>query len=184
MQPLYWLVADQIAAGPYPGSPEPGTARAKVRWIAGQGIGAFVDLTEPGELTQLGPLVPYDDALAEVAAETGNGLERLAFPIPDMGAPTPETMVRILDAMDERLRAGRRLYVHCLGGRGRTGVVLGCYLVRHAPRLLGTDDPAEAPERALRAIVDRRRAFGMPFAGDSPQSEAQFQMVWSWRVGR
>lgn len=183
--PFYWLVPGQLAAGLYPGSPDPGQAKEKLRWLVGQGIRAFVDLTEPGEITRrFGPLVPYEGVLREVAGEAGDTVERLAFPIPDMEAPSPETMVRILDAMDERMAAGSPLYVHCLGGRGRTGVVLGCFLVRHAPRLLGTDDPVEAPRRALARIVQERKAQGMPSADDSPQTCPQFEMVGSWRIGQ
>ncbi len=182
--PFYWLVPGRVAAGPYPGSPDPGQARQKLRRLVGQGIRAFVDLTEPGEVTQrFGPLVPYEGVLREVAEEMGTAVERLSFPIRDMHAPSPDTRVRILDAMDERVAAGRPLYVHCLGGRGRTGVVLGCFLVRHARRLLGTDDPGEAPGLALRRIVQERKAQGMPDADDSPQTRPQFEMVGSWRIG-
>ncbi len=182
--PFYWLVPGRVAAGVYPGSTDPGQAGEKLRRLVGQGIRAFVDLTEPGEVTQLGPLVPYEDALREVAEEAGVAVERLSFPIRDMHAPSPETMVRILDAMDERVAAGSPLYVHCLGGRGRTGVVLGCFLVRHAPGLLGTDDPGEAPGLALTRIVQEREAQRMPDAKDSPQTRPQFEMVGSWRIGR
>ncbi len=183
--PFYWLVTGELAAGVYPGSPDPGQAREMLRRLVGQGIRAFVDLTEPGEVTQrFGPLVPYENALRAVAEEAGVAVERLSFPIRDMHAPSPETMVRILDAMDERVAAGRPLYVHCLGGRGRTGVVLGCFLVRHAPRLLGTDDAGDAPRLALRRIVQERKAQGMPDAKDSPQTCPQFKMVGSWRIGQ
>jgi len=183
--PFYWLVPGRVAAGVYPGSTDPGQAREKLRRLVGQGIRTFVDLTEPGEVTQsFGPLVPYEGALREVAEEAGVAVERLSFPIRDMRAPSPETMVRILHAMDERVAAGSPLYVHCLGGRGRTGVVLGCFLVRHAPGLLGTDDPGEAPRLALRRIVQEREAQGMPFAENSPQTCPQFEMVGSWRIGQ
>jgi len=153
--------------------------------VGGAGDPAFVDLTELEEITQsFGPLVPYEGVPREVAEETGAAVERLSFPIRDMGAPSPETMVRILDAMDERVAAGGPLYVHCLGGRGRTGVVLGCFLVRHAPSLLGTDDPVEAPRLALARIVREREAQRMPSADDSPQTRPQFEMVGSWRIGQ
>ncbi len=182
--PFYWLVPGELAAGVYPGSTDPGQVREKLRRLVGQGVRTFVDLTEPGEVTQLGPLVPYEGVLQEVAEETGVAVERLSFPIRDTEAPSPETMVRILDAMDERVAAGSPLYVHCLGGRGRTGVVLGCFLVRHAPGLLGTDDPVSAPRLALTRIVQEREAQRMPDAENSPQTECQLKMVRSWEIGR
>ena len=40
-------------------------------------------------------------------------------------------MSDILDAIDAALRDGKTVYVHCWGGVGRTGTVIGCWLVRH-----------------------------------------------------
>ena len=37
----------------------------------------------------------------------------------------------ILDEIDGAILNGKTVYVHCLGGIGRTGTVVGCYLVRH-----------------------------------------------------
>jgi len=39
-------------------------------------------------------------------------------------------MKTILDKLDESLRTGRKVYLHCWGGIGRTGTTVGCYLVR------------------------------------------------------
>ena len=54
----------------------------------------------------------------------------LRFPIGDFGLPTPQQMNSILDAVDEALQAGHKVYLHCWGGIGRTGTTVGCYLVR------------------------------------------------------
>ena len=53
-------------------------------------------------------------------------------PIADGHVPrSREEMARILDAIDEALGDGRTAYLHCWGGVGRTGTVVGCWLVRH-----------------------------------------------------
>jgi protein-tyrosine phosphatase len=39
-------------------------------------------------------------------------------------------MVAILKAIDDHLRQGRLVYLHCWGGIGRTGTVVGCWLSR------------------------------------------------------
>ena len=39
-------------------------------------------------------------------------------------------MKSILDQIDRSLAAGRKVYLHCWGGIGRTGTTVGCYLVR------------------------------------------------------
>jgi len=36
--PFYWLVPRRVAAGLYPGSPDLGQAKEKLRWLVGQGI--------------------------------------------------------------------------------------------------------------------------------------------------
>jgi protein-tyrosine phosphatase len=48
--------------------------------------------------------------------------------IPDMGVPSPAGMRATLDAIYEAIGAGDPLYVHCWGGIGRTGTVVGCLL--------------------------------------------------------
>jgi hypothetical protein len=113
------------------------------------GVDTFFDLTEDGELDR------YDL----------DGLEHRRFPIRDMSTPTPEVMTEILDALDEALDDGRTVYLHCFGGVGRTGTVVGCHLVR----------TGRTGEDALADIVAWR--------GDhwSPQTEAQKAFVRAWR---
>lgn len=182
--PSYWLLPGEIAAGPYPGARQSEEASRKLRGLLTQGVRAFVDLTQPGEVTTQGRLAPYGDALAEAAGALGLVAAYVRFPIRDLGVPAPEEMVRILDHLDALRLGGSPTYVHCLGGFGRTGTVLGCYLVRHAGALLGTADARDAGTRALERIVLQREAYAMPFAWDSPQTAAQFALVRSWRVGR
>ena len=96
------------------------------------GIDYFIDLTEPGEWTPSGELVPYAEAAEEEARglRLTIGLERR--PIADLGLPrSPEQMAVILDAIDAAMDGGRTVYLHCRGGVGRTGTVVGCWLVRH-----------------------------------------------------
>ena len=78
-------------------------------------------------------------------------------------------MTRILDLIDELLEAGERVYVHCLAGIGRTGTVVGCYLVRHG--IPAADAVAHLAElRAARGRRDR-----------SPEMPAQRAFVERWR---
>jgi protein-tyrosine phosphatase len=86
----------------------------------------------------------------------------LRLEIEDLGCPTRETMTRILDSIDASLAAGEVVYVHCLAGIGRTGTVIGCYLVRHGM----------SGDEAL-ATVERLRGAG-------PETPEQRQLVRSF----
>ncbi len=80
--------------------------------------------------------------------------------------------MRILDTLDGALAAGHIVYLHCWGGIGRTGTVVGCHLVRHGM----------TSEQALAEIARLRR--DTPDAGKvSPETPAQTRLVLRWRPG-
>jgi hypothetical protein len=160
----YWVVVGRLLAGHYPGALNDGDeASAKLSRLLDAGIRHFVDLTEEGELTA------YQPRLEELAAARGVDVVHERAPIRDYAVPAHEHMKKILDSIDGAHAAGRAVYVHCHGGRGRTGTVVGCYLVRHG--LVG--------EAALGRIMELRK--GTPKgAMSSPESAEQFAMVRSW----
>jgi len=54
------------------------------------------------------------------------------FLIRDLSVPESEIATKeILDTIDQHLANGRIAYVHCWGGVGRTGVIVGCWLARN-----------------------------------------------------
>lgn len=114
-------------AGEYPGHWAPDVSRQRLRAYLDCGVDSFVDLTTPAD-----PLDAYLHLLHDEAAQLGRAVQYQRFPIPDQSVPQPvSSMARILDAIDLALAAGRCVYVHCWGGVGRTGTVVGCFLVRH-----------------------------------------------------
>lgn len=173
----YWVIPGRAMAGAYPGAPDPAEARRKLRWLLDRGVRQFVDLTEEGEWTGRGsPLLPYAQLLAAEAKRAGVVAGHRRFPIEDMGVPRPEQMGEILDLLDDAAALGEPAYVHCLGGRGRTGTVVACYLLRDAAR---RGEPLTA-EEALAELTSLRRAQGVPLPLDSPQTSLQFDFVRSW----
>jgi len=122
----YWVMPGRFLAGEYPGAYRPTTAYPRLQEYLHAGITHFVDLTHPDD-----GLAPYDKTLKEAAKGLGVTTTYCRFPIYDMSVPSHEQMVNILDTIDAALTAGGNVYVHCWGGIGRTGAVVGSYLVRH-----------------------------------------------------
>lgn len=123
----YWVVPGKFLATEYPGHKAADDMRTRLRAFLACGVTEFVDLTEVGE----NGLRPYAAALAEEAQAVGREISHCRFPVRDLDVPNAATMRTILDHMDAALAAGRVVAVHCWGGVGRTGTVVGCWLVRH-----------------------------------------------------
>ena len=122
----YWIIPGQLAAGEYPGAVEPRDASRKLNALLEAGIDYFIDLTEQGEL------VPYQEIAEVEARRLDRNVECTGYPIRDMSVPrNPGHMVEILNAIDAALADTKTVYLHCWGGVGRTGTVVGCWLVRH-----------------------------------------------------
>jgi len=143
----------RLIAGRHPCAVSPTEAAEAVRRLAQEGVTLFVDLTQQGELE------PY-------AAHVGPPARYVSRPIRDFSIPTRAELVAILDEIDAELDAGGVVYVHCWAGCGRTGIVVGTWLVRH-----GAD-----PGDALRRIADAR-------GRGCPQTLEQRHLVLDWTPG-
>ena len=144
---MYWVVPGRLCAGEYP--------LEQLDLLQAAGIDTFVDLTEEGEYG-----VPTYDGLLDGAAYA-------RFPIRDRGVPASEQMTAILDYVDGSLADGRTVYVHCLGGIGRTGMTVACHLIRGGA----------SAEGALASIAALR--------GDdvrSPETDEQRTFVEGWAL--
>jgi hypothetical protein len=123
----YWVMPGRFLAGGYPGSGNNVETRSALRSLVLAGLTFFLDLTEEGEYG----LEPYAPVLREEARLLERQIEYRRMPVPDGEVPSIDEMVRILDALDDALAAGRMAYLHCFAGVGRTATAVGCYLVRH-----------------------------------------------------
>jgi hypothetical protein len=161
----YWVIPDQFMAGPYPSAIRDDEAHLKAGWLIQNGFSFFLDLTEPGEYG----LEPYAPLLLRMTAENDDTVTHKRLSIRDMDTPTWEEMVQILDTIDAALESGHKIYLHCYGGIGRTGTVVGCHLVRH-----GMDG-----DTALGQIASWRQDIQNSWRR-SPETEEQRQFVLSW----
>ena len=160
----YWVLENQLLAGPYPGASDDEEARERLGRLLDAGVRVFVDLTERGEL------LPYDAVLKEQAAARGIQVEHVRAPIQDLGVPTEQELARTLARIDEALQAGTPVYVHCWGGIGRTGTVIGCWLSQQG----------YASKAALDRLAELRDGCD-PYRRFSPETGAQREMVRRWK---
>jgi hypothetical protein len=163
----YWVVPGHHSAGEYPIAIREEDGLRKLAGIVAAGISHFIDLTQPRD-----PLDPYEPMLCKVVDPSRHVLGYDRFAITDMGIPdTPNLMNAVLDHIDDLLSKNRVLYIHCWGGIGRTGTVVGCWLVRHG----------QCGEEALNTIaghwstVAKRHRYPQ-----SPQTKEQCDYVLQW----
>ena len=154
----FWAEPGRIVAGKYPGSKnDEAKARVKLAAILADGVSLFVDLTEQGEL----------DAYAHLLDGRAG---HIRHPIRDMSTTGMSEMAAILDEIDGELGRGGIPYVHCWGGCGRTGTVIGAWWVRHG---MTEDAAVERYQRMSRAIQWQ----------ECPQTEAQRAVIRGWQQG-
>ena len=154
MRPPTVIEEGRLIAGRHPCAWGPEDAPSEVGDLLEQGVTLFIELTQEGELEEYAQLVPAS-------------ARHVRMPIRDFSVPTPEQLVETLDVIDSELAAGGLVYVHCWAGCGRTGVVVGCWLVRH-----GLD-----PRAALARIAEVR-GLGCP------QTLEQRLVILGWETGR
>ena len=165
----YWVVPGKLLAGEYPGSPLPWQSRIKLLRLLDAGITYFLDLTSNKD-----PLKPYAKQLRALATAKGISVTHSRKSIPDRGCPSTELMREILDEIDAALADGHRVYVHCWGGVGRTGTVIGCHLVRSGAK-------GEEALRQLEDLFSNMSRLKRTMNPRSPETDAQRSFVVEWK---
>lgn len=75
------------------------------------GIDLIVDTT-----TQQDELQPYQHG----------GISRIHFPIPDMDVVSDANVIELIHWLTPGILKGGKVYIHCKGGHGRSGVIAAC----------------------------------------------------------
>lgn len=158
----YWVVPGLLLAGEYPRNYDEESSQIKVKALTDAGIQAFIDLTVEGELE---PYSQWLDPERHVHQR---------FPIRDGQTPTgPRLTTSVLDAIDAHLEAGRPVYIHCHGGIGRTGTMVGCWLGRHG----------EEGAAALSRLAELWEQCPKSHWTRSPETIPQCLYVINWKEG-
>jgi hypothetical protein len=161
----YWVEPDRLLAGEYPGKFDGELTRKRIDALIEAGFNTFIDLTRPNET------IPYYRILHDQAKLYMMRVKYHSFPIGDFGLPTPELMTTILNTIDEALESGRKVYVHCWGGIGRTGTTIGCYLVRRG----------KTGEEALRQLAEWWHTVPKSHIHThSPETPQQAEFIRNW----
>jgi len=160
----YGVVRGKLLAGEYPGAIDSEGARRKLRRFLEAGVRHFIDLTEAGELK------PYAELLAEEAGSIATSYERI--PIRDVSVPKePQTVARVISAIDRAIVEGGITFVHCWGGVGRTGLAVACWL----------QEQGRTPDEALAELSKKwctsAKSERKP---SSPETPEQVKWVKEW----
>ena len=170
----YWVVPGKLLAGYYPGDISVVERERKLRGLLLVGIRFTINLMEEAERNWYGdPFAPYHLHIKQYAQEMDMEITCVRRPIRDMHIPTHEEMETILDEIDFVIENKKPVYIHCLGGKGRTGTVVGCYLMRHGIATKSTVLP----------MIQNLRRRDPEFSSPSLESTVQRHMVMNWKQG-
>ena len=170
----YWVVPGKLCAGAFPGDKDGKLMADKLQGLIACGIRHVINLMEPSETDHDGSLfADYTIMLNTLGSRRGAKVSSKRFPIRDVSVPSRELMKAILDDIDQALSQDRPVFVHCWGGKGRTGTVVCCFLARNG---LAHGKEALAKIAQLRSNDPRAHE-------PSPETSAQRDMVLSWKEG-
>lgn len=121
-----WILPEQLGA-----CVNPTVSASTATELLGQRIGLLINLHERADTPEL---------LEQLGART------VHLPVSDSLAPTQDQLDIGVAAIDEALREGTRVAVHCAAGLGRSGTLIAAYLVR----------TGSAPDDAIGRVRDAR----------------------------
>jgi hypothetical protein len=157
----YWVLPGKLLAGEYPRNIDDNSSREKINALLDSKITIFIDLTEERE-----GLKSYSALIGSLAYHR--------FPIQDVSIPeSTNTTLAILNLIDHHIAKGQVVYVHCWGGVGRTGLIIGCWLARHG---LGG-------KLALMRLQELWQDCPKSRFKKSPETSLQEQYILEWEVG-
>jgi Protein-tyrosine phosphatase len=170
MHPQHYTIEEgRIYAGEYPGGRTPERAAQRIRHLTDKGVRTFLDLTTPED-----DLIPYGDILGQISGETGQSRIRAGVAIPDRNIPSRmKDMILAMTIIQQAILQAPAIYIHCRGGIGRTGTVVGCWFVENGMH------PQDAVDKVQTLYSSNMpKAVRAPF---SPETTAQREYILNWK---
>ncbi|HJT87898.1 MAG TPA: tyrosine-protein phosphatase [Bryobacteraceae bacterium] len=133
---------------------------ASWKGLAGMGVRVVLDLRYEGEAKE------HWVGLERQAVESA-GMRYVSVPMDGWSAPTPEQMSRILAVLD----SGEPVFVHCRGGRDRTGTAIACYRMVH-DHWTNSRALAEAASYGMNPLEKAMQAYILGFHAPAPPLRA------------
>jgi protein-tyrosine phosphatase len=169
-QHSYWVVPGKLLAGAYPGTVDSAMTPEHLSAMVDAGVTLVINLMKASEERTIGRFIdPYESSLMAMGNERGRTIHLARFPIADRSIPTSEQMASILQTIRQEMDVCGVVYVHCMGGIGRTGTVIGCYLAEN-----GHADPLAE----LRRLTTSESEHFWP----TPQTDEQRKFVINWKL--
>ncbi|MBT4663290.1 MAG: hypothetical protein HOB60_00425 [Methylococcales bacterium] len=155
----YWVVSGKILAGEHPMGVGKLASSENLDALKKAGVTTFIDLTgEPEGLASYASLL--------------DGQVYQRFSITNIGTPpSSEITIAILDLIDQQVTKEGVVYIHCRGGVGRTGTIIGCWLTRQGFK--GTDALAQLNKLWLQNPKSA--------ASKSPETKQQKDYILTWQ---
>lgn len=171
----YWILPGKLLGGPKP------LGESDLSALLEAGFDGFIDLRDEGEAEG------YGRTLSSLAAAAGMKVALVRAPMADYSADEAG-LRRAADAIGSMLAQGRRVYLHCAAGVGRTSLAAGAYI---AERGLCSSEGPTAILRSMRArglgLPDRNAPASGSGAGsvevDFPETEEQGRLASSIKAG-
>lgn len=148
-----------LFAGQYPGSKYPVLHAIKMQELLSLECDCVISLMEKAESVRFRS---YQDTLRLL----NPAMQFVNFPIVDMSVPSTHQLHETIQFIIELLKDNKKVYVHCWGGHGRTGVIVASLLI----------SKGYSSKEALEKIKEERMKT---LLGDesSPQTYEQIKFV-------